>query len=95
MTHGPNLKQYTRANAGKPFGKNNSCVKFVDGSTFEGSFDDDGRFSGNGRFQWSFGLVVEGVFAHGELLPQTVSTESTGHFEDNQVAKDASVHVSS
>ena len=93
MTHVPDFTTYTRDIAGNPYG--NSRVKFADGSTYEGEFDEDGRFSGKGRFRlWSpSGPVYEGVFVRGELLLQMVSTVFIRNGQHHQVTNDKCVHV--
>ena len=89
MTHVPDFTAYTRDIAGNTYG--NSRVMFADGSTYEGGFDEDGRLSGKGRFQWlSFGPVFEGVFVHGELLSQIISTVFIRNGEHHQVRVDVS-----
>ena len=91
MTHVPDFTAYTRDIAGNTYG--NSRVMFADGSTYEGGFDEDGRLSGKGRFQWSFGPVFEGVFVHGELLLQIVSTVFIRNGQHHQVTNDKCVSV--
>lgn len=38
-----------------------------DGSTYEGEFDKEGRFSGNGKLQWENGSYFEGEFLKGAI----------------------------